>query len=176
MKISINAAAIAVAVALLTACSPPAAKEDPAVTAMRAAADSQQQMLAAIATWVEAWDTGNTDGLDAITAANFQRTAPDQDAEGLDELKVLIGNVHTIYPDFRITNDASAAGPNGGFVQWTATGTDTGSEEPTGKSMNVTGISRYQFADGKIVSELVVFDSGALMSQLEREDIPHAER
>jgi len=171
-----NAAGIAVAVALLSACAPPAAKEDPAVTAMRAAADSQQQMLAAIATWVEAWDTGNTDGLDAITAANFQRTAPDQDAEGLDELKVLIGNVHTIYPDFRITNDASAAGPNGGFVQWTATGTDTGSENPTGKPINVTGISRYEFVDGKIVSERVVFDTGLLMSQLEREDIPHGER
>ena len=146
MKISMNAAAIAVAVALLTGCAPPAAEEDPGVTAMRAAAESQQQMLAAIATWVEAWDTGNTDGLDAITAPDFKRTAPDQNATGLDELKALIGNVHKIYPDFNITNDASAAGPNGGFVQWTATGTDSGSEAPTGKSMNVTGISRYQFA------------------------------
>ena len=45
---------------------------------MRAAAESQEQMLAAIATWVEAWDTGNSDGLDAITAPDFKRTAPDQ--------------------------------------------------------------------------------------------------
>jgi hypothetical protein len=176
MKMSLNAAAIAVTVALLTACAPPAAKEDPAVAAMRAAADSQQQMLAAIATWVDAWDTGNTDGLDAITAAEFQRTAPDQNANGLDELKALIANVHTIYPDFNITNDASAAGPNGGFVQWTATGTDSGSENPTGNKINVTGISRYQFVDGKIVSEFVSFDSAALMSQLQREDIPHGAR
>ena len=176
MKNSMKAAGIAVVVALLAACAPPAAKEDPAVAAMRAAADSQQQMLAAIATWVSAWDTGNTDGLDAITAPNFKRTAPDQNAEGLDELKGLIAQVHTVYTDFNITNDASAAGPDGGFVQWTATGTDSGSENPTGKSMNVTGISRYQFVDGKIVSEFVSFDSGALMSQLEREDIPHGER
>ena len=110
MKISMNVAGMAIAVALLTACAPPAAKEDPAVTAMRAAADSQQQMLAAIATWVEAWDTGNTDGLDAITASNFKRTAPDQNADGVEELKALIANVHQVYPDFNITNDASAAG------------------------------------------------------------------
>ena len=174
MKMSLNAAAIAVTVALLAACSPPAAKEDPAVTAMRAAADSQQQMLAAIATWVDAWDTGYTDGLDAITAAEFQRTAPDQNANGLDELKALIAEVHKVYPDFRITNDTSAAGPDGGFVQWTATGTDSGSPGATGNTFSVTGISRYQFVDGKIVSELVAFDSGALLKQLQRGAMPHA--
>jgi hypothetical protein len=175
MKISTSVAIIAIAAALLTACAP-AAKEDPAVTAMRAAADSQGKMLAAIATWVEAWDTGKVDGLDAITAPDFRRTAPDQNANGLDELKALIAQVHQIYPDFHITNDASGAGPDGGFVQWTVTGTDSGSEKPTGKSINVTGISRYQFVDGKIASELVVFDTGALMRQLDREDIPHGAR
>ncbi len=174
MKITLNAAAAAVAAGLLTACSPPEAKEDPAVVALRAEAETRQQMLAAIATWVEAWDSGNTDGLDAITAASFQRTAPDKNAASLEELKALIGEVHRIYPDFGITNDVSAAGPDFGFVQWTVTGTDTGSAEPTGNPINITGISRYQFADGKIASELVVFDSGALMKQLGRDDIPHA--
>ncbi len=173
MKTSGSLAGI-VAVAVLSACAPEA-KEDPAVAAMRSAAESQQQMLAAIATWVEAWDTGNTDTLDAITADNFQRTAPDQDADGLDELKGLIAEVHRVYPDFRITNDASAAGPDGGFVQWTVTGTDSGSEGATGNSLKVTGISRYQFVDGKIASELVIFDSGEVLSQLSREDMPHGE-
>ena len=174
MKISTSVAIIAIAAALLTACAP-AAKEDPAVAAMRAAADSQGRMLAAIATWVDAWDTGKVDGLDAITAPDFRRTAPDQNANGLDELKALIAQVHQIYPDFHITNDASAAGPDGGFVQWTATGTDSGSEGAMGNKFSVTGISRYQFVDGKIASELVVFDSGALMKQLQRGDMPHGD-
>ena len=173
MKISRGLAGI-FAIAVLAACAPEA-KEDPAVSAMRDAAESEQQMLDAVATWVEAWDTGNTDGLDAITAPNFQRTAPDQDADGLDELKALIAEVHKVYPDFRITNDASAAGPDGGFVQWTVTGTDRGSEAATGNSLKVTGISRYQFVDGKITSELVIFDSGEVLSQLSREDMPHGE-
>ena len=171
MRTPTNLAAVAIAVALLTGCAP-AKKEDPAVEAMRTEAVAQQQMLAAIATWVDAWDTGNTDGLDAITASSFKRTAPDQNANSLEELKAMIAQVHTVYPDFRISNDASAAGPDGGFVQWTATGTDTGSEGATGKPVNVTGISRYEFVDGKIASEFVAFDSALMMRQLGRE-MPH---
>ena len=168
-------AGIVAAAAMLAACAP-AAKEDPVVAAMRASADSQSQMLAAVATWVEAWNTGNTDGLEALMTPDFERTAPDQNARGPDELKALIANVHKVYPDFRITNDAAAAGPGGGFVQWTASGTDSGSENPTGKAIKVTGISRYQFVDGKIARELVTFDSAELRRQLERDDIPHGDK
>lgn len=163
-----------IAVTLLAACAP-AAKEDPAVSAMRDAAESRQQMLDAIAIWIQAWDTGNTDTLDAIAVANFQRTAPDQDADSLDELKAFIAEVHKVYPDFRITNDGSAAGPDGGFVQWTVTGTDNASETSTGNSMKVTGISRYQFVDGKITTERVIFDTGEVLRQLSTENMPHVE-
>ncbi len=172
MKNAMNVAGIALAIALLTACASDD-KNDPAVNSMRSAAEAERQMLAAIATWVEAWDTGNTDTLDAITAPDFKRTAPDQNADGLDELKAMIAQVHSVYSDFRISHDGAAAGPDGGFVQWTATGTDSGSEGATGNSMNVTGISRYQFVDGKIARELVVFDTGALLNQLSRDDMPH---
>jgi hypothetical protein len=171
MNARTKVACIAIAAAMLAAC---AAKEDPAVSAMRAADESQRQMLAAVATWVEAWDTGNTDTLDAIAVADFKRTAPDQNANSLEELKALIAQVHKVYPDFNITNDGSAAGPDGGFVQWTVTATDSGSENATGNAMNVTGISRYQFKDGKIASETVIFDTGALLKQLSRDEMPHA--
>lgn len=173
MRIPMNVASVVVAVALLGACAPEV-KEDPAVAEMRAAAESERQMIAAVATWIEAWDTGNTDSLDAITAADFKRRAPDRNAESLEELKALIAEVRTIYPDFRITTDGLAAGPDGGFVQWTVTGTDSGSTEATGNMMNVTGISRYQFVDGKIASETVTFDTGSLLKQLTRSDMPHA--
>ena len=175
MKLSVKLASITVAAALLGACAPEA-KEDPAVEAMRSAADAQQQMLDAMAIWVEAWDTGNTDTLDAITADSYQRTAPDQDADSLDELKAMIAEVHKVYPDVRFTNDGAAAGPDGGFVQWTVTGTDSGTEGATGNSMKVTGISRYGFVDGKIASEFVVFDTGAVLNQLSREELPHGNK
>ncbi len=78
--------------ALLGTCAQQA-KEDPAVTSMRAAVDSQSQMLAAVNTWVAAWDSGNTDGLDAITAARFSRKAPDKNADSLNEFTTLIADV-----------------------------------------------------------------------------------
>ncbi|MBT8092430.1 MAG: ester cyclase [Gammaproteobacteria bacterium] len=171
MKFSINVATITVAAALLAACAPEA-REDPAVQAMRAAAEAESQMTAALATVITAWDTGNTDTLDAILSPGMQRTAPDRNAGSLEEYKSFIAEVRTVYPDFRITNDGSAVGPDGSFVQWTVTGTDSGTDGATGNKLNATGISRYQFEDGKIVSELVIFDTGAVLNQLEREELP----
>jgi hypothetical protein len=41
---------------------------------------------------------------------------------------------------------------------------------------SAVGISRYQFEGGRIVSEYVVFDTGAVLTQLEREELPHGKR
>ena len=130
--------------------------------------------MAAVKTWVEVWDSAEVDKLDAIAISDFKRTAPDQNADNLEELKAFILQVHETYPDFNITNDGMAAGPDGAFVQWTVTGTDSGrGEESTGNKLNVTGISRYQFADGKITRELVIFDTGLVTTQLQTEGLPH---
>lgn len=167
MKFLINGASIVLAAALLTAWAPQTRADS---------AETEKQMLAMLDAWITAWDTGNTDPLDAIATPGIQRTAPDQNANGLDEYKALIAEIHTIYPDFRISNDGMAVGPDIGFIQWTVTGTDSGSENATGNAIKATGISRYQFEDGRIVSEFVVFDTGAVLTQLEREELPHGER
>ncbi len=130
--------------------------------------------VAAVKTWIEVWDSAEVDRLDAVAISDFNRTAPDQNANSLDELKAFILQVHATYPDFNITNDGMAAGPDGTFVQWTVTGSDTArGAEATGNSLNVTGISRYQFVDGKIARELVIFDTGLAMNQLDTDELPH---
>lgn len=172
MKSAERVASLTVAMALLSGCAQEA-PEDPAVKAMRAAAEAEAQMSAAIDASIMAWDTGNTDALDAVMAPDISRNAPDRSVDNLADYKAFIAEVHQVYPDFSITNDGSAVGADGGFVQWTAIGTDSGSDNATGRKLETTGITRYQFADGKIVSELVMFDTGAVLSQLEREDLPH---
>jgi ketosteroid isomerase-like protein len=172
MKLSERIAGIAIALTLLSACAQEA-PDDPAVEAMRAAAEAESQMSAAINASIMAWDTGNTDALDEVMSSDISRTAPDRSVNSLAEYKAFIAQVHQVYPDFSITNDGSAVGPDGGFVQWTAIGTDSGSDNPTGNKLTTTGITRYEFADGKIVSEFVIFDTGAVLSQLERKDLPH---
>lgn len=171
MKILKSVASLTLTVVLLSACTQETV-EDPAIQALRAAAEMEKQMDAAIDASILAWDTGNTDGLDAVMASGIIRTAPDQSVSNLDDYKAFIAEAHKVYPDFSITNDGTAVGLDGGFVQWTVTGTDSGSASPTGNKVKVIGITRYNFEDGKISSELVIFDTGSLLSQLGREDLP----
>lgn len=165
---------------VLTACDVEVAQDDGASEALAAAEAKLAEMAAydahisAVKTWLEVWDSAEVDKLDAVAQSDFKRTAPDQNANSLDELKAFILQVHETYPDFKITNDGVAGGPDGTFVQWTVTGSDTArGEDATGNAMRVTGISRYQFRDGKIANELVIFDTGAVMTQLETTEMPH---
>lgn len=162
------AATFAIALGILAACAPEV-KEDPAVSAMRAQAEAESAMLEAVDTLIKVWDTAELEKLDAIAVAGLTRKAPDQDASSLEEYKAFINEVHTMYPDFSISHDGAAAGPDGVFVQWTVTATHTGEGPmpPTGNAVKITGISRYQFADGRIASELVTFDGASLMAQLQ---------
>lgn len=133
------------------------------------------EQIALVNAWIETWDSADVDSIDTIAASDYKRKAPDLNTSSLDELKAFILQVHEAYPDYAITNDGVAAGPDGVFVQWTVTGSDTGrGEGATGNSLRVTGISRYWFSDGKIAKELVIFDTGAVLAQLETAEMPHA--
>ena len=171
---------IFLAALMLAACDVEVTKDDVAGEALAAAEAKLAKMaaydeqIAAARTWIEVWDSADIDKLDAIATSDYKRTAPDLNTNSLDELKAFIQQVHATYPDYRITNDGIVGGPDGVFVQWTVTGSDTGrGEDATGNSLRVTGISRYQLVDGKIASELVIFDTGAVLTQLESAEMPH---
>ena len=131
--------------------------------------------LAAVNALVEAWNSHDADALDAIASPDYTRRAPDQNADSLEEQKALMNRVFAAYPDFAISNDGASAGPGGAYVQWTVTGTNTGpgAQPPTGNAIKITGISRCEFENGKIVHELVEFDSRTLLAQLGEKEMPH---
>lgn len=165
---------------ILAACDAEVKKDDGASQALAAAEAKLAQLqaydaqIAAMKTWREVWDSAEVGKLDAVAHSDYTRTAPDLNANSLDELKAFILQVHETYPDFSITNDGMAAGPDGAFLQWTVTGSDTArGEDATGNSMRVTGISSYRFSDGKVASEVVVFDTGSALTQLETAELPH---
>jgi predicted ester cyclase len=136
---------------------------------------AHDKQIAVVNAWIEAWGSADVDKLDELAASDYKRKAPDLNTDSLDELKAFMLQVHEAYPDYAITNDGIVAGPDGVFVQWTVTGSDTGRDEgATGNSLRVSGISRYWFAEGKIAKELVIFDSGAVLTQLETDEMPHA--
>lgn len=72
--------------------------------------------------------------------------------------------------------DESAYKENLGFIQWTATGTNTGdaATKATGKPIKVSGITMLKFRDGKITDEIVFYDTATLRAQLGTSGIPHA--
>lgn len=164
---------------MLAACDTKVSTDDNASAALAAAEAKLAGMaaynaqIAAVNTLIEVWDSAEVDKLDAIASSNYERTAPDQNASSLDELKAFIRQVHDAYPDYHITNDGVAAGPDGAFVQWTVTGITAGDDATSGSGISATGMSRYRFKDGKIASELVIFDTGAVLTQLDVDELPH---
>ncbi len=179
-KTTLKTATIMMAVLMLAACEVTTDTDEGVSEALAAAEAKLARMaayeaeLAAVKTWREVWDSAEVDRLDAVAHSDYKRMAPDLNANSLDELKAFIQQVHATYPDFSISNDGMAASEDGVFMQWTVTGSDTArGEDSTGNSMNVTGISRYWFSDGKIAKELVIFDTGLAISQLETEGLPH---
>ncbi len=122
---------------------------------------------------IDAWNSKAYDKLDGVLAADFTRIAPDQNADGLEGMKAFMAQGHAAYPDFAITSNQRAYAPGVAFVEWTATGTDSG-VGGSGKRFEVSGATMLRFANGKITHEIVYFDTATLMRQLGAESVPHA--
>jgi steroid delta-isomerase-like uncharacterized protein len=131
--------------------------------------DASQKLKPLVDKYVEVWNTGNLDELDAIVGPHYVRhanLAPDVD--GVDGLKKVISGFRTAYPDLKLTSDEEIYAENKATLRWTLTGTNTGPGEmpPTGKSIKLWGLGTAHFADGKIAEEWAAYDNQSLMEQL----------
>jgi predicted ester cyclase len=121
---------------------------------------------------VEAWNTGNLDGLDDIIDSQYVRhvspSTQSTSAEGLDSLKRVITNLRKIYPDFNLTVDDEVYGVDKAAARWRYTGTHSGHGNSllTGKQISNTGMSIIHFKDGKVTEEWVIVDGLPVMQQL----------
>lgn len=176
MALRTNAVLVTIVATVVTiggiACTAPAPRQEVAPPPP----DYAAQLRPIVDIFIGVWNSKEYDKLDGILSADFHRTAPDQNAEGPAAMKAFMAQVHTAYPDFHIVVDESAYKDGVAFVQWTVTGTNTGegANPPTGKSVNISGITLLRFADGKITEEIVQFDTATLMAQLEASAVPHA--
>jgi len=131
--------------------------------------DASQKLRPIVDKYVEVWNGGNPDGLDAIIDPRFVRRVNLQsDIEGVDGAKKVISGFRTAYPDLKIVVNDEVYSENKSVGRRTLTGTNTGSGAmpPTGKSVRVWGISILRFANGKITEEWVGSDNQSLMEQL----------
>lgn len=133
--------------------------------------DSSQSLKPVVNALVDAWNTGNTDGLDAVVDAGYVRHASQFSKAGatsLEELKTVIANFRVNYPDCHVRLDEEIYSGNTSTVRWTFTGTNSGAENPAfaGKAVELSGVSVSHYANGKLVEEWAFADFAEIMSQL----------
>ena len=131
-----------------------------------------QQTLEPLITsaWLAAWDKGDLDLLDRLTAAGYTRTSKATGATvDLAGLKSEIAAVREAFPDLRTTVDDVVEGDGTVAVFWTSTGTHTNEYlgvPATGLTVQTRGSNILVLEDGKILRESVTWDGSELLAGL----------
>lgn len=120
---------------------------------------------------VRAWNEGDLDGLDAYVSDHMRRRGPaslNSDASGLAELKRVIRDFRTAFPDAHVFIEEMYYQGDRSFGRWTFEGTHTGPGDfsPTGKHIKISGSSFGRYEGGQLIEEIANFDALDMMTQL----------
>ncbi len=121
-----------------------------------------------------AWENGNQQNLDAfdeVYSVDAVWHEPDQDLQGLEEIKQFSGVYWQAFPDLSFTaEDVIAAEGDKVVTRWTARGTHQGEIEelgpPTGRHVELKAITIHRIEDSKIVEEWEQYDNLGFLQQL----------
>jgi hypothetical protein len=133
--------------------------------------DYKQQINPLLDKYLDAWNSGNFEELNAITSPEFElRMNPDfKPKTGQKLLKEEIANTRNAFPDFHLTVEKRFfVGDSAVVIQWNLMGTNTGksSMPPTGNKVNIPGFSVIFFADNLLTGEWIAFSDLAWVTQL----------
>lgn len=125
----------------------------------------------------EAFDKGNLDVIDDYFADNFvgHSAAAPEDLNGPEEYKAFVAMTRSAFPDVDSTTKEVFAEGNKVVERHVATGTHKGEFmgiEPTGKEVEVEGITILHFENGEVVEAWDQADIMGLMQQLGLIDAP----
>jgi steroid delta-isomerase-like uncharacterized protein len=119
----------------------------------------------------EVWNKGNLQVTDELFTPNYvhhDSSTPDV-GRGPESEKKRATLYRTAFPDIRLTIDDIIAEGETVVARWSCRGTHKGDLSgipPTGKQVNITGVSIARFANGKMAEGWVNWDALALMQQL----------
>ncbi len=112
----------------------------------------------------------NLDILDEVYAPDVVWHEPDQDIRGLEEARQFVNMYKTAFPDLHATIEDVIAEGDKAVTRWTIRGTHQGEIEefgpPTGRQVEIKGITIHRVEDGKIVEEWERYDNLSVMQQL----------
>ena len=122
----------------------------------------------------EALNQGNMDVLDHVLADTFTYHDPaNPGVTSRDDYKQFVTEVRTTFPDIHFTIEDEVADGDQLAVRWTMRGTHRGDLvmpagpiPPTGKQVQVSGITLIRFTEGKVVEEWQNADNLGFLQQL----------
>jgi len=119
----------------------------------------------------EFWNTGKPELAAQLYGDQAERTDPNQPepARGAQQIANYVGEVHAGFPDFKLEIKQRIGEGDQVATEWTCTGTHNGEFQgipPTGRRVEITGMTLNRIKDGQIVEERVYFDRLAMLQQL----------
>ncbi len=95
---------------------------------------------------------------------------PDQDIRGYEQARQFVSTFFDAFPDMNITVEDAIAEGEQAVTRYTIRGTHRGETEefgpPTGRQVELEGITIHRIEDGKIVEEWSRYDNLSVMQQL----------
>jgi steroid delta-isomerase-like uncharacterized protein len=119
--------------------------------------------------WDEILNKGNIDMIDTHFASNYVNKTVKSTVNGQAEAKEYFGAFLTGFSDINFVVDEIFGVDDRVIKRWTFTGTHTGEfagVPPTGKVMNIQGVSVSRIENGKIAEELDYMDDLGFLQQL----------
>ncbi|HKV39471.1 MAG TPA: ester cyclase [Blastocatellia bacterium] len=140
----------------------------PALPGRSSSTDTEQEIRIGRRVFEEVYSQEKLSVVDELYAPDFVDDSPGG-GKGPELIKEAVAMFHRAAPDFHVDiEDAFAAGDKV-TLRYTGRGTQTGELmgiPPTGKRLDVRGITIFQIVDGKIKTEWTEYDRLGLMRQL----------
>jgi steroid delta-isomerase-like uncharacterized protein len=118
----------------------------------------------------DAYNTGNTALLDELLAPDYvDQKAPPGTPRGPRGIAQVIATFREAFPDLRFTVEDQLAEADRVATRYTFRGTHRGDLmgiPPTGRPVEIGGISIYRIADGKMQEAWIEYDMLGLLQQL----------
>lgn len=123
----------------------------------------------------EGWNQGNLAVLDELLTPDFQGHDPSSPTGVVsrDQVRAILTQIRSAFPDVRREALDHVAAGDRVAVRWRVSGTHRGAFgniPPTGRRIDVTGITFYRLVGGRIAEEWVQMDAAALNRQLTGSD------
>ena len=112
----------------------------------------------------------NPDLIEEVYPPDFVWHEPDQDIRGYEQAKQFTSTFFTAFPDLNITVEDLIGEGDKVVSRYTIRGTHQGETEdfgpPTGREVELKGITIHRIEGGRIVEEWEIFDNLSLLRQL----------